>query len=198
YPWLKVRGYLGDFGADLDAVPRHGRRLIAFLGSTIGNLAPHLRTGFYKAVTSMMDNEDGFLLGVDLIKDASVLSAAYDDATGISAQFNKNILTVINRELGGDFDLDDFEHETRLVNETGCMEQSLRASRSVAARLEAIDLDVYLESGETIHTEWSCKFTRTQVEAELGSAGLTLSEWWTDSKGRFGLALAKRTSAPAP
>ncbi len=194
YPWLQVRGYLGDFGSDLDAVPRNGRRLVAFLGSTIGNLAPRQRPGFFRAVASMLDDEDGFLLGIDLIKDESVLRAAYDDTTGVSAAFNKNILTVINRELDGTIDVDSFDHETRLNLDSGCMEQSLRANREVRARLAAIDLDVHLEAGESIHTEWSCKFTREQIESELETVGLRTTNWWTDSEDRFALVLARLSS----
>jgi L-histidine N-alpha-methyltransferase len=195
YPWLHVRGYQGDFGSDLDAVPRHGRRLVAFLGSTIGNLPPRERSGFFRAVASMMDEDDGFLLGVDLIKDEAVLRAAYDDKAGVSEAFNKNILRVLNRELDGDFDLDAFDHVTELDTEHGCMKQSLRANREVHAHLAAIDLDVHLEVGESIHTEWSCKFTRRQVESELDEAGLSTTNWWTDSENRFALALARRSSA---
>lgn len=194
YPWLHVRGYLGDFGSDLDAVPRHGRRLVAFLGSTIGNLAPQHRPGFLRAVASMLDDEDGFLLGVDLIKKESVLRAAYDDSAGVSAAFNRNILTVINRELDGSIDVDAFDHETRLNLESGCMEQRLRANREIRTRLDAIDLDVHLEAGEAIHTEWSCKFTREQIESELETVGLRTTNWWTDSENRFGLALARLSS----
>ncbi|MDK1018122.1 MAG: L-histidine N(alpha)-methyltransferase [Actinomycetota bacterium] len=193
YPWLRVEGYLGDFGSDLGAVPRHGRRLVAFLGSTVGNLPREQRPGFFRAVASMLGDEDGFLLGIDLIKDEETLLAAYDDSEGVSAAFNKNILTVINRELDGDIDLDAFDHETKLNAETGCMEQSLRANRDVRARLDAIDLDFSLVVGESIHTEWSCKFTRDQVDEELAAAGLVTTNWWNDSEDRFALTLARRS-----
>lgn len=196
YPWLSVRGYLGDFGSDLGEVPRHGRRLVAFLGSTIGNLAPEQRSGFLRAVASMLDDDDGFLLGIDLVKDEAIMIAAYSDSAGVSASFNKNILTVINRELDGDIDLDAFDHETRFDPETGCMEQSLRANRDLKVRLGAIDLDVGFVAGESMHTEWSCKFTRDQIETELLAAGLETTNWWTDTENRFALVLARRTSAP--
>ncbi|MFV1970209.1 MAG: L-histidine N(alpha)-methyltransferase [Acidimicrobiia bacterium] len=197
YPWLDVHGYVGDFGSDLGEVPRQGRRLIAFLGSTIGNLHLQQRTGFLRAIASMLDDDDGFLLGIDLIKDEAILRAAYDDSAGVSAAFNKNILAVINRELDGSFDVDAFDHETRLNRESGCMEQYLRANREVHARLAAIDLDVYLEAGETIHTEWSCKFTREQIESELAAVGLRTTNWWTDDERRFALVLARRSSVPS-
>jgi L-histidine N-alpha-methyltransferase len=197
YPWLEVRGYLGDFGSDLDAVPRHGRRLVAFLGSTIGNLSKEQRPGFFRSVASMLDDADGFLLGIDLIKDPSVLRAAYSDSAGVSAAFNKNVLTVLNRELDGDLDLDAFDHVTQLNTRTGCMEQSLRANRDLVARFNAIDLEIDMKHGESIHTEWSCKFTRDQITAELATAGLAVSDWWTDAESRFALVLARRSSVPS-
>lgn len=197
YPWLHVRGYLGDFGSDLDAVPRHGRRLVAFLGSTIGNLSLEQRTGFFRSIGSMLTDGDGFLLGVDLMKDESLLIAAYNDSAGVSAAFNKNVLTVVNRELDGDFDPDAFDHETRLVTATGCMEQSLRANRDIVAKLGAIDLTIHMDKGEAIHTEWSCKFTRRQVMEEFAVAGLEMCDWWTDPADQFALALARPTSSPA-
>jgi L-histidine N-alpha-methyltransferase len=197
YPWLEVRGYLGDFGFDLDAVPRHGRRLVAFLGSTIGNLPLSQRPAFFASVASMLDEDDGFLLGIDLIKDESILVSAYSDSAGISSAFNKNVLTVLDRELDGDFDLDAFDHVTQLNTDSGCMEQSLRANRDLVARLEAIDLDVSMESGESIHTEWSCKFTRDQITEELAGAGLEVADWWTDDEKQYALVLACRASIPS-
>jgi len=198
YPWIQVRGYVGDFGSDLDAVPRHGRRLVAFLGSTIGNLPLVQRPGFFRSVASMLDDDDGFLLGIDLIKDESVLVAAYSDSAGISAAFNKNVLTVLNRDLDGDFDLDAFDHVTEFNKSSGCMEQSLRANRDTVARLDAIDLEVKMTTGESIHTEWSCKFTRDQITDELAEAGLCVTKWWADIEDRYALVLARRISlAPA-
>jgi L-histidine N-alpha-methyltransferase len=197
FPWLHVRGYLGDFGTHLDSVPRHGRRLVAFLGSTIGNLDLAQRPNFFRSVASMLDEDDGFLLGIDLIKAESVLVAAYSDSAGVSSAFNKNVLTVLNRELDANFDLDTFDHVTQLNAATGCMEQSLRANRSIVARLEAIDLYVAVERGESIHTEWSCKFTRDQITGELARAGLGVADWWTDAEDQYALVLARRTSRPS-
>ncbi len=196
YPWLQVRGYLGDFGTDLDSVPRHGRRLVAFLGSTIGNLSLAQRPDFFGSVASMLDEGDGFLLGIDLIKDESILVAAYSDPAGVSSAFNKNVLTVLNQELDANFDLDAFDHVTQLNRVTGCMEQSLRANRDLVARLEAIDLDVSIGSGESIHTEWSCKFTREQITNELAGAGLDVTDWWTDTEDRYALLIARPTLFP--
>ena len=197
YPWLYVHGYLGDFGTHLDSVPRRGRRLVAFLGSTIGNLPLAQRPDFFRSVSSMLDKDDGFLLGIDLIKDEAILVAAYADSAGVSSAFNKNVLTVLNREFDGDFELDAFDHVTQLNSATGCMEQSLRANRGVAARLAAVDLDIRMEAGESIHTEWSCKFTRDQITNELASAGLGVADWWTDDEDRYALVLARRTLFPS-
>ncbi|MCL1601261.1 MAG: L-histidine N(alpha)-methyltransferase [Actinomycetia bacterium] len=198
YPWLEVRGYVGDFGSDLASVQREGRRLVAFLGSTIGNLPLDQRPSFFDSVASMLEGDDGFLLGIDLMKDESILIAAYSDSAGVSSAFNKNVLTVLNRELDGDFDLDAFDHVTQLNATTGCMEQSLRANRHVSARLETIDLKITMEAGESIHTEWSCKFTREQITEELANAGLSVTDWWSDAENRYALVLARRASfAPA-
>jgi len=194
YPWLQVRGYVGDFGSDLASVPREGRRLVAFLGSTIGNLSLDQRPDFFHSVASMLTGGDGFLLGIDLIKDESILVAAYSDSAGISSAFNKNVLTVLNRELDGDLDLDAFDHVTQLNTSTGCMEQSLRANRNVTALLGTIGLKVTMEAGESIHTEWSCKFTREQITEELAGAGLSVIDWWSDVENRYALVLARRTS----
>jgi L-histidine N-alpha-methyltransferase len=198
FPWLHVRGYVGDFGSDLASVPRGGRRLVAFLGSTIGNLSLDHRPDFFDSVASMLTEEDGFLLGIDLLKDESALVAAYSDSAGVSAAFNKNVLTVLNRELEGDFDLNAFDHVTQLNTSTGCMEQSLRANRPVAARLGTIDLEITMGTDESIHTEWSCKFTRRQITEELAGSGLSVTHWWSDAENRYALVLARRTSlAPA-
>ena len=182
-----------------------GQRLASYISRApeleedlaVGNLSLDQRTGFFRSIESMLTDGDGFLLGVDLVKDETRLVAAYNDSAGISSAFNKNVLTVLNRELDGDLALDAFDHETRLVTASGCMEQSLRANRDIDARLKAIDLDIHMDKGESIHTEWSCKFTRPQVTQELAFAGLDVCDWWTDSAGQFALALARRTSSPA-
>ncbi len=194
YPWLQVRGYVGDFGSDLASVPRGGRRLVAFLGSTIGNLPLDQRPDLFRSVASMLTGDDRFLLGIDLMKDESILVAAYSDSAGVSSAFNKNVLTVLNRELDGDFDLDAFDHVTQLNMSTRCMEQSLRANRPFTALLETIDLKITMEAGESIHTEWSCKFTREQITEELAKAGLSVTDWWSDAEKRYALVLARRTS----
>jgi L-histidine N-alpha-methyltransferase len=192
YPWLEIDGLVGDFVHDLHLIRRKGSRLAIFLGSTIGNLTPLERAPFLAEVETMLDLEDALLLGVDLVKDESTMVAAYDDAQGVSAAFNKNILRVLNAELDGDLPIDGFDHVTRFNAERQCMEQSLRATRDISARLSGIDLDVVFQSGEEIHTEVSCKFTEEGLAAEFAVAGLRISEWLTDDAGRFALVLARR------
>ncbi|GMR01969.1 MAG: L-histidine N(alpha)-methyltransferase [Acidimicrobiia bacterium] len=192
FPWLTVRAYVGDFGSDLHRVPRSGHRIVAFLGSTIGNLPPDERSAFLSEVAMTIKEGDALLLGVDLVKDEPTMVAAYDDAQGISAEFNKNILAVINRHLDGDLPLDAFEHETRFNAAGECMEQSLRATRDITSTLAAIDLTVTIAAGESIHTEWSCKFTQEGISAELSAAGLEVRDVLTDTEDRFALVVATK------
>jgi len=189
YKWLEVEGLVGDFVADLGKVRRRGRRLIIFLGSTIGNYPPTLRYSLLRAVSAALDAGDSFLLGVDLVKDEATMIAAYNDAAGVSAEFNLNILRVVNRELDGDIPIETFEHVTRFDRQFSCMAQSLRATREVIANIRALDLAVTFHAGEEIHTEVSCKFTREGVEGDFAAAGMHLDEWLTDSMERFALAL---------
>ncbi|MGI9584891.1 MAG: L-histidine N(alpha)-methyltransferase [Acidimicrobiia bacterium] len=191
YPWLEIDGLVGDFIHDLHLIRRKGTRLAIFLGSTIGNLPPPERAPFLAEVETMLDHGDAFLLGVDLVKDEPSMVAAYDDSQGVSAAFNKNILQVLNTELDGDLPLDGFEHVTRFNRECQCMEQSLRATRDMTARLHRLDLDVEFRAGEEIHTEVSCKFTKESLAAEFEVAGLRISEWLTDDADRFALVLAR-------
>ncbi len=192
YRWLGVDALVGDYLADLEKVRRHGRRLIIFLGSTIGNYAPTMRYSLLRSVAAALDPGDAFLLGVDLVKDEATMVAAYDDAAGLSAAFNLNILNVVNRELGGDIPVDAFEHVARFDRQYSCMAQSLRATRKVVANIRALDLAVTFVEGEEIHTEIACKFTRAEVEDNFTAAGIHLDEWLTDSKGQFALALGSR------
>ncbi|MEE8407583.1 MAG: L-histidine N(alpha)-methyltransferase, partial [Acidimicrobiia bacterium] len=165
------------------------RRIIVFLGSTIGNYVPTLRHSLLRSVAAALEPGDAFLLGLDLVKDEETMIAAYDDSQGVSAEFNKNILRVINRELGGDIPVDAFEHVTRFDRELACMSQSLRASRDVVANIRALDLAVTFVTGEEIHTEVSCKFSKPQVEAEFGAAGMRLDRWLLDDGEQFALAV---------
>ena len=193
YPGVAVHGVVGDFDSHLGLLPGGGRRLVAFLGSTIGNLRPPQRKRFLADVASQMVPGDAFLLGTDLVKGRSRLEAAYDDAAGVTAEFNRNVLTVLNRELGADFDVDSFEHVARFDADEEWVELGLRARRSHTVRIPDPGLTVDLDAGELVVTEISAKFRRPNVEAELAGAGLALADWWTDAGGDFGLSLSFAT-----
>ena len=192
YEWLTVRAYVGDFATDLHRVPRGGNRIVAFLGSTLGNLSPRDRPAFLAEVAASVSDGDVLLLGVDLIKDEATMVAAYNDSQGVSAAFNKNILTVINRTLGGDLPLDAFDHETAFFPDSGCMKQSLRANRDITATLDAVGITIEFAEGESMHTEWSCKFTIDGISAELATSGLTVTDALTDSNDQFALIVAAK------
>jgi L-histidine Nalpha-methyltransferase len=191
YPGVDVQPVVGDFTLDLHTIPHAGRRLVAFLGGTIGNLLPDARRAFLRDVASMLGPDDHFLLGTDLVKDVDRLEAAYDDAQGVTAEFNKNVLRVMNRELDADFDVNAFEHVAVFDTEREWVEMRLRSTRDQTVHLRALDLDVPFASGEEMRTEVSAKFRRAGVEAELGAAGLELVEWWTDPGEDFALSLSR-------
>lgn len=192
YAWLEVRGVVGDFDHHLGRIPRGGRRLVMFLGSTIGNLHPDEHTALLGDIAGLLDDGDAFLLGVDLVKDIAILEAAYDDAQGVTAEFNRNVLAVLNRELGADFPLDAFAHVARYRPDCAWIEMVLRAERDLIVHLDALDLDVDFAGGEELRTEISCKFTREGVETAFSAAGLTLRQWHTDPADHFAVALATR------
>jgi L-histidine Nalpha-methyltransferase len=201
YPGLEVSGVVSDFeeyvgllGAGDDGAGddgAEGPRLVAFLGSTIGNLLPAQRASFLARIRSGLADGDALLLGTDLVKDPAVLVSAYDDEAGITAAFNKNVLSVLNHELGADFDPDAFEHVARWDAGQEWIEMRLRATSPQTVRLPAIDLTAEFASGEEMRTEISAKFRREGVARELAAAGFTLDRWWTDGQGRFGLSLAR-------
>lgn len=190
YDDLSVHGVVGDFHRHLDRLPRGGRRLVAFLGSTIGNLVPNERSALLRAVASGLGEDDAFLLGIDLVKDPDRLVAAYDDAAGVTAMFNKNVLSVVNSELGGDFDLDRFEHVAVWRPDKEWIEMRLRSLGDQRVTIDRLDLTVDFADGEELRTEISAKFRRDGVETELGAAGLSVSRWWTDPDGDVALVLA--------
>lgn len=189
-PGLHIHALVADFthGLDLPATP--GPRLVAFLGGTIGNLLPEERREFLRAVRGMLAPGDALLLGTDLVKDEATLVAAYDDAAGVTAAFNKNVLAVIDRELGADARPDDFEHVALWDREREWIEMRLRARHALAVKIPELDLVVPFEAGEELRTEVSAKFRQEGVREELAEAGLTLARWWTDEEGRFALSLA--------
>lgn len=192
YPELRVEGVIGDFERPHDLPFPGRRRLLIFLGSTIGNFTPDRSVTFLRSVAREMTPADGFMIGFDLVKDRATLERAYNDSAGITAEFNLNLLRVMNRELGADFDVGEFEHRAFYNEQETRIEMHLVSSRSQTVRLDTIDLVTEFERGESIRTELSHKYTRDSVEKLLGAGGLRLAAWETDSAGRFALALARR------
>ncbi|MFF4325021.1 L-histidine N(alpha)-methyltransferase [Streptomyces sp. NPDC001591] len=190
HPGLKVHALLADFTAPLHLPKSPGPRLVVFLGGTIGNLLPAQRAEFLASVRAMLSPGDALLLGTDLVKDESVLVAAYDDARGVTAEFDKNVLAVIDRELGADFHTADFDHVAVWNREHEWIEMRLRARSAVTVKIRELDLVVPFAEGEEILTEVSAKFRQEGVRKELAEAGLELSHWWTDAAGRFALSLS--------
>ena len=189
YPALDVHGVVGDFTAHLDKLPGDPPRVVAFLGGTIGNLLPAERETFYTSIREVLEPGEWLLLGTDLVKDPATLVAAYDDSAGVTAEFNKNVLRVINRQLGADFDVDAFSHVAIWDPENEWIEMRLRADRAVRVLIPEVHLEIEFAEGEELHTEISAKFHRHGVEAELDKAGFTSAAWWTDSEARFALSL---------
>jgi L-histidine Nalpha-methyltransferase len=191
YPGLWLAPVVGDFEHDLHAIPRGGRRMIAFLGSTIGNLGPPERASLLAEVASTLGADDTFLLGTDLVKDVGRLLAAYDDAAGVTAEFNRNVLSVVNRELRADFRPHAFQHVALWDAENEWMEMRLRAIGQQRVTISDLDLTVNFAAGEELRTEISAKFRSDSLQAELAAAGLETVRFWTDSHGDFGLTLAR-------
>ncbi|MEV8229165.1 L-histidine N(alpha)-methyltransferase [Streptomyces sp. NPDC079167] len=189
-PGLSVHALVADFTHDLELPESPGPRLVVFLGGTLGNLLPEERAEFLGSVRARLAPGDGLLLGTDLVKDEATLVAAYDDAAGVTAAFNKNVLTVVNRELEADFPPDDFAHVALWDREHEWIEMRLRARRALTVKIRELDLVVQFEEGEELRTEISAKFREEKVRDELAAAGLRLDQWWTDTAGRFALSLA--------
>jgi L-histidine Nalpha-methyltransferase len=190
---IAVHAVVGDFERHLATLPDGGIRLVAFLGSTIGNLAPEPRAVFLADVASRLRPGDTLLLGTDLVKAVDRLEAAYDDAAGVTADFNRNVLRVINRALNGDFVPEQFDHVARWDPAASWIEMRLRARGAQRVRVADLDLSVRFADGEELRTEISAKFTPEQVERELAAAGFALQRFWTDTAGDFGVSLATRT-----
>lgn len=196
YPGLRIAPLLGDFEHDLGALSAgpgrsRGRAMIAFLGSTIGNLEPAARAAFLAQVASALRPGDTFLLGTDLVKDPGRLLAAYDDAAGVTAEFNRNVLLVVNRELDADFAVGEFQHVAVWNPASEWIEMRLRAAREQHVTIGDLGLAVSFSAGEQMRTEISAKFRREAIEAELAAAGLRTLRFWTDPDGDFGLTLAQ-------
>jgi L-histidine Nalpha-methyltransferase len=191
YEEITVHGHVCDFEHDLERVPLPGPRLIALLGGTIGNFEPAQRAGFLRRVARLLGADDRFLLGTDLVKDRATVEAAYNDPQGITAEFNKNVLAVLNRELRADFDLDAFEHVARWDEENLWMDIRLRSRVNQVVRIADLDLQIPFAAGEEMRTELSTKFLRPGLEGIYHEAGLELDQWWEDSGGRYALSLAR-------
>ena len=191
YEGVEVAGHVCDLELDLERVPVPGPRLIAFLGGTIGNFAPSQRAGFLRRIANLLDSGDRFLLGTDLVKDRETLEAAYDDAQGVTAAFNKNVLSVLNRQLDANFDADAFEHVARWDADNLWVDIRLRSLHNQVVKISALELTVAFDAGEEMRTEISTKFARPGLEGIYAEAGLELSDWWTDPDGLYALSLAK-------
>ena len=195
YPGVLVNAIVGDFERDLRVLPGGGPRLIAFLGSTIGNLYPDARGRFLANLADVLDPDDALLLGVDLVKNVARLEAAYNDSEGMTEAFVRNALTAVNRELDAEFDQQRFDYEARWDPEQEWMEIGLRARQAHTVSIHGLELDVSFEAGEPLRVEISSKFRREQFELEVGQAGLRVEWWWTDRAGDFAVALTLPDSA---
>ncbi|MGW2201428.1 L-histidine N(alpha)-methyltransferase [Streptomyces sp. NPDC001774] len=189
-PGLHIHALVADFTRGLALPGTPGPRLVAFLGGTIGNLLPAERAVFLRSLRTMLAPGDALLLGTDLVKDEATLVAAYDDAAGVTAEFNKNVLAVIARELDADVRPDDFDHVAVWDRDREWIEMRLRARHALTVKIPELDLVLPFEEGEEIRTEVSAKFRQAGVRAELAEADLELTRWWTDKEGRFALSLA--------
>jgi L-histidine N-alpha-methyltransferase len=198
YDGVEVHAVVGDFEHHLDLIPRDGTRVVAFLGSTIGNLAPAPRATFLADIGRGLQPGDAFLLGTDLVKDTTRLVAAYDDAAGVTAEFNRNVLRVVNRELDATFDPEAFDHVAVWDTANEWIEMRLRSNGAQIVPVRALGLEVPFADGEELRTEISAKFRREVVEAELAAAGLELADWWTDPAGDFALSLSFPRAVASP
>ena len=186
-----MHGIVSDYETHLERVPREKGALIAFLGGTIGNFRPGPRRSFLARIATLMYPEDRFLLGTDLVKDVAVLEAAYNDSAGVTAEFNKNVLHVLNRELDANFDPDNFEHVAFFDADNEWIDIRLRSLTEQFIDLRALDMRTHFARNEEMRTEISTKFTRERLEASYADAGLELVEWWTDPDELYALSLAK-------
>jgi L-histidine Nalpha-methyltransferase len=196
YEDLEVHGVVGDFERHLEHVPGAdggggGSRIVALLGGTIGNFPPGTRRTVLGKIAGLLGPADRLLLGTDLVKDPHVIEAAYNDSAGVTAEFNRNLLHVLNRELDADFQPDAFEHVAFYDRRNEWVEMRLRATRACSVLVAGLDLRVDFAAGEELRTEISAKFTRAHVEADLEAAGLELDRWFTDDEDLFAVTLAR-------
>jgi L-histidine Nalpha-methyltransferase len=192
YPGLRVHGVIGDFERHLDQVPPAvGPRIVAFLGGTIGNFPPGSRRRVLRQISQLLGPQDFLLMGTDLVKDPQILQAAYDDPQGVTAEFNRNVLRVLNRELDADFEPEDFDHVALFDAEHEWIEMRLRARREHTTIVRDLDLPVHFDAGEEMRTEISAKFTAERLEGDLLASGLELVRWFTDPDELFALTLSR-------
>jgi L-histidine N-alpha-methyltransferase len=195
YDGLQVHGVVGDFERHLERIPpARGPRIVALLGGTIGNFPPGSRRTLLHKIAAVLGPEDRLLLGTDLVKDPAVIEAAYDDSEGVTAEFNRNVLHVINRELGADFTPAAFAHVAFFDRRHEWIEMRLRAMRPCSVLIEDLGLRVDFAAGEELRTEISAKFTRRRIETDFAAAGLSLDGWFTDPEELFALSLARRAA----
>jgi L-histidine N-alpha-methyltransferase len=196
YPGLRIHGVVGDFERHLDRLPEPpGPRLVAFLGGTIGNFPPGSRRRFLRGLRRVLGDDGHLLLGTDLVKDPGVLEAAYDDSAGVTAEFNRNVLRVVNRELGADFDVDAFEHVAFFDREREWIEMRLRATAVQHVRIDHLDLEIDFAAREELRTEISAKFTPERLSGDLAAAGLDLVALHTDPDELFAVSLSRPSAA---
>jgi len=192
HPGLAVHGIVGDFERHLQHVPEpDGPRIVAFLGGTLGNFTPGSRRRFLRQLAKLLRPQDFLLLGTDLVKDPAIIEAAYDDAAGVTAAFNRNVLKVVNAELDADFDPEAFEHVAFYDHEREWLEMRLRASRKMSVHIGALGLDIDFAPREELRTEISAKFTPERLRDDLAAAGLELAELLTDTDRMFALSLSR-------
>jgi L-histidine N-alpha-methyltransferase len=194
YDGLRIHGVIGDFERHLEMVPPPNGtpRLVALLGGTIGNFPPGTRRGLLRSIGALLGPRDRILLGTDLVKDPSVIEAAYDDSQGVTAEFNRNLLHVLNRDLDADFVPEAFDHVAFFDRRHEWVEMRLRARRPCSVLIADLGLRVEFAAGEELRTEISAKFTRARVEADFAAAGLELEQWYTDDEQLFALSVGRR------
>ncbi|MGR6525892.1 L-histidine N(alpha)-methyltransferase [Rhodococcus erythropolis] len=192
FPGIDVLGVVSDFTGSLHHLPGGGRRAVAFLGGTLGNLAPAERAEFLSGIAAVLAPGENLILGVGLVIDPAVLVPAYDDAAGVTAQFNLNVLAVLNKQLGANFPLEDFRHVALWDAENQWIEMRLEALRELSVHIDDLDLEITFAAGEQLRTEISAKFTEDGIAAELASAGFGVRKVWTDQDQRFALLCAQR------
>lgn len=192
FPGIDVVGVVSDFTGSLHHLPGGGRRAVAFLGGTLGNLVPAERADFLSGIAAVLDPGENLILGVGLVIDPAVLVPAYDDAAGVTAQFNLNVLAVLNKQLGANFPVEDFRHVALWDAENQWIEMRLEALRELSVRIDDLDLEITFAAGEQLRTEISAKFTEDGIAAELASAGYGVRKVWTDQDQRFALLCAQR------